>query len=257
MVFLFNFVIALIGTLAYSVRIVGVRTGKMAVSFAIFNVFSLISRIAVTFQAPILTKYTEQSSETAMLFNIFMLIILISGVSTIIGGLMVPSFQRMLTKAVNSFAVRRSIPKILLHSVTKAGLKQIKESVRIPAKENITKLSIKNLPKKTLLLNVIAVALITTGSIAPIYAGCIAPDLRATCLTLSSVINGFATIMMAIFIDPQLSVMADDVIEGKYSEQDFIYCIVGMLCGKTAGTFLSLLVFLPATYFVVFIARAI
>ncbi len=38
-----NFIISLIGTLAYSVRLVGVRTGKIAVSFALFNVLMLIS----------------------------------------------------------------------------------------------------------------------------------------------------------------------------------------------------------------------
>lgn len=35
-------------------------------------------------------------------------------------------------------------------------------------------------------------------SLAPIYAGSIAPDLRATCVTLSSIINGIATILKSI-----------------------------------------------------------
>jgi|GEM_PF-3874846 len=38
---------------------VGVRTGKIAVSFAVFNILALVSRIAVTFQVPILTKYVD------------------------------------------------------------------------------------------------------------------------------------------------------------------------------------------------------
>ena len=33
-----TFVIHLIGTLAYAVRIAGVRTGRIAVSFALFNI---------------------------------------------------------------------------------------------------------------------------------------------------------------------------------------------------------------------------
>jgi hypothetical protein len=256
-VFFLNFIITLIGTLAYSVRLVGVRTGKIAISFAIFNVFSLISRIALTLQVPILTKHIEQSSETAALYNIFMLIILTSGAATVAGAFMIPSFQRILTKTVDSFSVNRSIPKILIHSLTKSGIKYIKEFTVLPAKENITKLSLKDLPKKTIILNIITVSLITTGALAPIYAGCIAPDLRATCLTLAPVITGVATIIMTVFIDPQLSMMTDDVIEGKYSEQGFRACVVGMVCSKTIGTFLSLLIFLPAAYLIVLIARAI
>jgi len=32
------------------------------------------------------------------------------------------------------------------------------------------------------------------------------------------VINGGATVMMVVFIDPQMSVMTDDVIEGRTTE---------------------------------------
>ena len=238
-------------------RLVGVRTGKIAVSYAIFNVFTLISRVAVTFQVPILTKYVERNPGSVELVNIFIIIILISGVSTIVGALLIPSFQRLLSKGVQSFSVHRSVPKLLLHSLSKSGIIYIKEFVSIPVKENITKLSMKNLPKKTLILNIIAVSLITTGAVAPIYAGYIEPGLRATCITLSSVINGFATIMMTVFIDPQLSIMTDDVIVGKCSEQQFRSCVVGMVGSKTLGTFFALLEFLPATYFIVFIARLI
>jgi hypothetical protein len=258
-VLILNFIITIIGTMAYSVRLVGIRTGKIAISFAIFNVFALISRTAVTFQIPILTKYIEQSSETSTtgLLRIFILIIIVSGISTVIGAFMIPSFQRFLTKSVQAFSVHRSIPKILFHSLTKSGIRHIKDCAAIPVKENITKLSIKKLPSKTIILNIIAVSILTAGSLAPIYAGCIAPDLRATCITLSSVITGIAAILMSVFIDPQLSIMTDDVVEGKRSEQEFRACVVGMVCSKTAGTFLALLIFLPIAYLIVLIARII
>ena len=41
---LLTFVIHLVGTLAYSVRIAGVRTKRIAVSFALFNILVLVSR---------------------------------------------------------------------------------------------------------------------------------------------------------------------------------------------------------------------
>lgn len=71
-VLVLNFFISIIGTLAYSVRLVGVRTGKIAVTFAVFNVLMLVSRTAVTFQSPLLTKFVESdssSNELVMVFN--------------------------------------------------------------------------------------------------------------------------------------------------------------------------------------------
>ena len=119
------------------------------------------------------------------------------------------------------------------------------------------KINYKKLPIKIIIFNIIAVSLITVGSLAPIYAGNIAPDLRATCITLSSIINGVATVLMSIFIDPQLSIMTDEVIDGKCTEEDFRTCVVAMVGSKSIGTFASLLLIIPASYLIVFIAKII
>lgn len=256
-VLILNFIISLIGTLAYSVRMVGVRTGKIAVSFAVFNILTLVSRMAVTFQVPLLTKYVEHNSGSNDLLHIFNIIILVSGVATIAGAFLIPTFQRIFYKGVLHFSVDRSIPKLVIHSFSKAGINYIKDCVAIPVKENITGFNLRKLPVKIIIFNLIAVALLTVGSLAPIYAGNVAPDLRATCVTLSSIINGIATILMAIFIDPQLSIMTDDVVEGKCTEEDFRAVVIGMVGSKTLGTFASLLLIIPASYLIVFIAKVI
>jgi len=105
----------------------------------------------------------------------------------------------------------------------------------VPVKENILNLSYRKLPVKIILYNFVTVALLMIGSLAPIYAGSLEPDLRATCVTLSSIVNGFATILMSIFIDPQLSTMTDDVIDGKCTEEDFRKVVVAMVGSKTLG----------------------
>ncbi len=255
LVLFFNCIISLIGTLAYSVRLVGVRTGKIAVSFAMFNMFSLVSRVAGTFQSPLLAKYVEQSDAQTDVSRFFLLIILVSGISTVVGAFLIPSFQRLFTKGVESFSTHRSISQLLMRSLTKSGMQHFKEFRAIPAKENITKFSLTKRQKVTVVLNMLAVALLTTGAIAPIYAGRIAPALEVTCVTLSSVINGVASILLAVFIDPQLSIMTDDVVGGKCSEREFRACVVGMVGSKTLGTFLSLLLFFPAAHLIAAIAK--
>ncbi|MHC1685225.1 MAG: lipid II flippase Amj family protein [Clostridiaceae bacterium] len=252
-----NFIISLIGTLAYSVRLVGVRTGKIALSFAVFNMLMLVSRTAATFQAPKLIKFIENTPSSSDVLSIFNYIIIISGIATIIGAFLIPTFQRLFYTAVLSFSNDRSISKLVIHSFSKIGVKHIKDCTAIPNKENLTKLDYKKLPVKILIYNTITVALLTVGTVAPIYAGIIAPELSGTCIALSSFINGGAAILMAIFVDPQLSMMTDDVLEGKCSEEDFRGCVIGMVGTKTIGTFLALLLVVPSAYFVAFIARVI
>jgi hypothetical protein len=252
-----NFVISLIGTLAYSVRLVGVRTGKIAVTFALFNILMLVSRLAVTFQAPILTKYVESNPGSSDVLTIFNLIIIVSGVATVIGAILIPTFQRILYKGVKSFSIDRSVSKLILHSFSKSGIRYMKDCISVPSKENVSQLTHKKLPKKIIVYNLITVAVLTVGALAPIYAGNLEPELRATCITLSSIVNGIATILMTVLIDPQLSIMTDDVIDGKCSEEEFRLCVVGMVGSKTIGTFASLLLLLPTSYLIVYVAKII
>lgn len=256
-VILLSFIITLIGTLAYSVRIVGVRTGRIAISFALFNVLALVSRTANVIQVPLLTKYVEKRVNPESLLGIFNLIIITAGVATIVGAVLIPTFQRIFCKAVISFSIERSFSKLLLHSFSKAGIRNIKSCVKIPVKENITKVNLRKLPVKIIIYNLITVSLLTVGSLAPVYAGSIEPNLRATCITLSSVVNSLATILMTLFVDPHLSVMTDDVVDGKCTEEEFRGCIVGMVGSKVVGTFLSMAIFIPASYAIVFVAKII
>ncbi|MGG7057334.1 lipid II flippase Amj family protein [Clostridium nigeriense] len=256
-VLVLNFIISIIGTLAYSTRLVGVRTGKIAVTFAVFNVLMLVSRTAVTFQSPLLTKFVESNASSDDLVRIFNLIIIITGIASIVGAFLIPTFQKMFSKAVNHFSIERSIPKLIIHSFSKTGIRYMKDSIAIPVKDSITSINFSNLPKKILFYNFISVAIITAGAFAPIYAGSISPELRATCLSLSPIINGTATILTSIFIDPHLSIMTDDVVDGKCSEEDFRGCIIGMVGSKVIGTFAALLIFIPAAYLIAFVANYI
>jgi len=51
---------------------------------------------------------------------------------------------------------------------------------------------------------------------------------------------------MAIFIDPHLSAMTDDVVEGKTSESQFRRAIVWLVGSRFAGTILAQLIFVPS-----------
>lgn len=255
-----TFLINLITTLSYSVRIVGIRTGRIAVSFALFNILVLISRTAYGFQAPLLANTVEEnikSGEGENLFE-FRLIILFCSLATIAGGFLIPSFQRVLSIAVNKFSILKSVPKVLLLSFSEGGIASIRESAVFPSPKNLTGLSIReDFPWKVFVMNVVAVAIITVGVLSSLYAGYLNPEFRTTASSLSGVINGLSTILMFIFIDPFLSIMTDEVVLGNIKESVFRKHIVYMVFARLLGTILAQFLFIPAAEVIAWIATAI
>ena len=244
-----TFVINLITTLSYSVRIVGIRTGRIAISFALFNILVLVSRTANGFQAPLLAKTVENDIKLGIFDNsgTFRLIILSCTIATIIGAFLIPTFQRVLSGAVMNFSVHKSMSKLILHGFSKAGIRYFKDNITIPTKENISNIKFgSDFPWKIFVLNVVAVAILTIGVLSAVYASYLNPDFRTTASNLSAFINGFATLLMFAFIDPHLSAMTDEVLLGKCSEATFRKHVVYMTIARVIGTVLAQLLFLPS-----------
>jgi hypothetical protein len=106
-----------------------------------------------------------------------------------------------------------------------------------------------------IVLNVAAVGLWTVGAFASLYAGYLEPHFRLTSNTLSAIVNGAATVMMFVFIDPALSVMTEDVVEGRLSESSFRRSIVWLVGSRLAGTILAQALFLPAAGLITCVAQ--
>ena len=220
-----TFIIHLIGTLAYSVRIAGVRTRRIAVSLALFNILVLVSRTSNSFQGPFLAKRVEQTlvhPATHNLVSDFRWLLVSATVATLAGAFLIPTFQRIFSRAVQDFQVHRSVPRLLLHICFRGGLAQIRDDVSLPAPAHVTTLRAgPGISTGTIVLNIVAVSLWTVGAFAALYAGYLNPQLRVTSSQLSSLVNGVATILMFVIIDPQLSVMTDDVMEKQAKRAGF------------------------------------
>lgn len=260
-VLVLTFIIYVISTLSYSVRIVGIRTGRIAMSFAAFNIFALISRTANTIQAPLLAKTIEKSiteGSSQNLLYIFRWILFSTTIATIIGALLMPTFIKIFGKIVSSFSIYRSVPKLLIHGFSKSGIEQFKNSITKPKSDNLKHLkSLRTIPKKIIILNIIASSISTVAILSSLYAGCINPELRTTCSTLASVINGLATILMFVFIDPYISMLTDDVIRGECDEIQFNRCIIFIVAGLIVGTILAQFLLVPASKIIAYIAKII
>ena len=253
-----TFVIQFIGTLAYAVRIAGVRTRRIAVSFALFNILVLVSRTSNSFQGPFLAKRIElglHNGGSSHLLADFRWLLASATLATVVGALLVPTFQRIFSRAVLHFQAHRSIPKLLLHGFAKGGLSCIGDAVTVPSTGHINQLKSRPEISPTVIgLNVAAQALVTVAVFASLYAGALNPAYRVTASTLSSVVNGVATILLFVFIDPHLSVMTDDVVEGRTSEATFRRAVVWLAGARVVGTVAAQAILVPAAALIAVIA---
>ncbi len=256
-----TFLINLIGSLAYSVRIAGVRTRRIALSFSLFNILVLVSRTANSFQAPMLAKRVEHNlhaGATPAALMDFRWLVAAASLATIVGAVLTPTFQRLFTGAVGAFASYRSVPRLLLATISESGARNIGASIALPASRNVSTLSRgSGLSVSVFAVNTAATAVWTVGVFAAIYAGYLEPSLRATSSNLSGVINGLATILLFVVVDPHLSMLTDDVAEGRVSEGHFRRTIVWLLSSRLAGTVLAQILLIPAAQFIVHVARVI
>lgn len=258
LVALFTFVIHLISTLSLSVRIVGLRTSRWAVSFALFNVMVLVSRLANTFQAPLLARTVETNISVGHYNELgtFRWIIGFATLATMTGALLFPSFQRLMSKAVERYYHHRSFPKLLLNSLSYTTVRQIPAHLKWPDRANWRQLTVeRNVPAQMLVLNVLSNGILTVGVLASLYAGYLNPDLRATAVSMAGVINGIATILLVIFIDPDIALLCDEVVEKRHSEGYFRRYISLILLARLAGTVLAQFLLVPFAHLILWVAE--
>ena len=251
--------INLIGTLAYAARIAGVRTRRIAMSFALFNILVLVSRTSNSFLGPFLAKRIETrltSHGSDALLGDFRMVLLSATIAVAVGIALVPTGQRLFARAIGYFQEHRSTTRMILRSASPAGLKTIRDAIAMPGPGHIRDMiGTRGVGWGVLIANCLAQALITVGVLASLYAGYLNPEFRVTASQLSAVINGFATILLFALIDPQLSVMTDDVVEGRVSEAMFRRTIVWISFSRLAGTMLAQALFLPSAQAIAWVAN--
>ncbi len=256
---LLTFAINLIGTMAYSARIAGVRTRRIAMSFALFNVLVLVSRTSNSFLGPFLAKRIETeiaSGQGDALYGDFQIVLASASAAVAIGILLIPTGQRMFAKAIGYFQTHRSTAKLVMKTATPTGLKAVRDAMHPPSIGLLRGLfAERGVGWGVLLANCLAQALITVGVVASLYAGYLNPEFRVTASQLSAVVNGFATILLFALIDPQLSVMTDDAVEGRVSEALFRRTIVWISLSRLVGTLLAQVLFLPSAMAIAWIAN--
>ena len=257
--------IHMLNTLAYSVRLGGVRTRRLAISLSLFNLMFLLASAANTVQAPRLSSIVELSvnralalsphplaagelvrqpfyrGQLALLARDIRLVIMAATAGTALGTLLMPTFVSVFARAIVAFERLGSVPRLLWHALQPKNLLSICSSVRLPRPHHLGTVKNPSIPRNLLVLNTFVTAVYTTGVLSALYAGALLPQFRSTATLLSSVVNGAATI-----VDPTAAVITDQALRGQRPERDVRSTAAFLALTRLLGTVLAQLLFVPA-----------
>lgn len=245
---LLTFVIHLVDTLSYSVRLNSVKSGQVALSFSLFNLFVLVSRTANMFQAPLIGGIIGMSlaQGTDPILDMRK-VILASTVGTIAGVFFIPTFIRIFEAGVRKLEVTGSVPSLVIEALNANNIKRMVKRATSPSKSMLQRLRYREIPKRFLLLNVLVIGIYTIGVLAANYSALMVEEqYRLAAVASSGMINGIATIMLTLFIDPQAAIITDQALRGKRPYADVKALVVLLIATKLLGTLLGQVFFLPA-----------
>jgi len=264
----FNFTIYLVcvltttiyvmSSLSLSVKLVSIKTRKMAATYSVYNIFFLITRLAITLQAPLLSKHVETSIglREEPQIGIFYLLIIMSTLGSIIGALFIPTISRFMTSAVEKAHLQNSLFSIFYKVSPLKVYSHFKRSIKWPNKQNLEDLfNFKNLPLGIISLNLIISCLQSVSVLSCLYAGYLNPALRSTCLSMNGFILGLSTLLSLLLTEPHLSILADKVAFQGGDESYFKRYLSLVITARVLGTTLGFLFLVPLSHVVVFLAQ--
>ncbi len=252
LVALFTFIIHLSETLTYSLRLAGVRIGKLAVALSLSGVILLISRTANMVQAPLTGKLIDFSKQNVdyNLIDSFRMIIGAATAGTFAAILLFPSAVFLSTRFISHLEAAGSIPHMFRYSVSFQKLKHARYHLRIPELSMLSRLRIGGIPKRLVVLHVLVTAIYTIGVLAALLASTLTTEHAIAASQSSGLINGISTILLTILIDPQIGLITDKVLKGE-KEIASLNKVFGLLMmSRLLGTVLAQALLLPAAYWI-------
>ncbi len=275
-------IIHLISTLSYSIRLSGIKTKRLLTAFSLYNVIYIVASFSSTIQIPLLTSMMEHGIKEAvtqaggvvtgeqlvnydvyraqlvLLAERIRLVIIAATLGTGVGAALIPSFIRIFVRAINLFEETGSVVRVFIKLVfynksrrihyPRLFLQPDSGSLRRVAGLKLT------LPKNFLIINVLVTGLYTTGILSSIYAGALFPDFRSTASMLSAFVNGFATVLGAMVVEPTAASITDEAMRGDRDESDVRQMTFYLALTRLTGTIIAQVLFLPGAYLIRFMA---
>lgn len=234
-------------------RISAVNTRMVATAIAVYNLFFLITRVAQQIYAPIIGVLRDTAVDTKNIMILggqFRWIIAGTSIGMFMGFLLMPTFVQIYNKAIRGMEKYGSLPKLIMHSLLPQNWVHWVRCLRAPGVFGVRFSDIKLIPRNFLIYNIIVISIHTVGVLAATFASAFRENYARQVTLLSGVVNGIATILMSIVVDPMASLITDQAVAGQRPKRHVEIMAVFLGGGMFLGTILSQLIFMPSVYFI-------
>lgn len=252
--------LSFVAAAAYAARHAGIRTGLPGTAATVYGILALLGRVAGTLQAPLLNKSLEETvlGSQALGEPGLRVLLAASAAGTLFLLALYPTAVAVFERATAVLHREGTAPRMLYRAAVAAvrspgywlrgvrllgGLRRLREAYR---------------SHPGVLLGTVAVVAVNNASLyAAALAGLSLPEYRATCLSLTAVVNAGATVALSLLIDPQVASSADRALRGESPEGEFGDYTAALLLATVLGQVLSQAVLLPASWLILRVALAL
>jgi len=273
-----NVVVQAIQIGAYAARLAGVRTGRIATSISLFNLFVTASRLATLIYTLMLGPLSDRAGNAIRAITLhgpasgadaaigqiqhtfdFQLraIVLAGLVGTVLGSLMLPMFTELYVRGVRSFERTKSVPHSLLRLLDPRVIVDLLRHLRWPAPRELFSFSARGIPRRLLIFNVVVTGIYAIGVVAAYYASVLDVNVARTAIGISGIINGIGTIAFTLFVDPTSSIIVDEAVKGERPERDVKAMVFYLSLTAIIGWILCQLILVPAAEVIAFVAHLV
>jgi hypothetical protein len=259
---------ATIDTLALSIRTSGALTKRLAIALSLFNLIIVFSRLSNLVQAPIVGNMADKTvvddpALQQILINALQwkihIIIGATTIGTLLGASLTPTFVRIFTRMIAVFEQVRTIPRLVLYLLNPRRWLHVRKYLASPLTNRTSSYlkSITRLPLDFICFQVLVTAFYTVGVLSTIFAAALHPQLRATAVTLSGIVNGIATFLLFILVDPPAAMITDQVINEKRPITDIKVMNTYLVTARFAGTILAQFLLVVTASWVIYVAELV
>jgi hypothetical protein len=176
-----------------------------------------------------------------------------SSVGTALAIILFPSFVLLFSRMISHLETAGSLPRMVT-SVTVEQLRNARYHLRRPRWSMLRSLRYHGVPYSLFIMNACVTGIYTVGVLAALYASFLFPDMAAFTSQSSGLINGVATILLTVFIDPHLAMLTDKAQRDPKAQAGLGQVLGAFMLSRLAGTLLAQLLFLPAAYWIGWVA---
>lgn len=252
------------------------RTGRIATSISLFNLFVTASRLATLVYTLMLGPLSDHAGnavkalasqppvDTAAVAQIqhtfewqLRAIILAGTLGTIVGSLMLPMFVYLYVRGVRSFERTKSLPHSLARLFSPRVVWDVMQQLRVPKLSELHGFSTRNIPRRLLIFNVVVTGIYAIGVVAAYYASVLDVNVARTAIGISGIINGIGTVAFTFFVDPTSSIIVDEAVKGERPHQEVKAMVFYLSVTAIVGWLVSQVLLWPAAWLIAVVAHLV